>query len=243
MKLYKSLAKFYDLLYLYHDYDKESALLIRNLFMIDNPRLLDVACGTGTHLEAVSRKLQNAKLTGIDLNQDMLDAAAKKRLNARLIKSDMKDFNLREEFDLVYCLSSSIQYNLTREDFENTLYSMRKHAVNGKVIFDLAYCAELWKEGYTNITANSNEKYEVAELYTSHSKDGFSYWNPLYLIKDKQTGEIDMHVDKHIIKLWGISEVEDILKHNNINYVIRRGFSEAEEPSGVPIFILGGLIN
>ena len=47
---------------------------------------------------------------------------------------------------------------------------------------------------------NFNERYEVAELYTSHSKDGFSYWNPLYLIKDKQTGKIDMHVDKHKIK-------------------------------------------
>lgn len=120
---------------------------------------------------------------------------------------------------------------------------MRKHAKGGNVIFDLAYCAERWKEGYTNITANSNERYEVAELYTSHSKNDLSYWNPLYLVKDKQTGKIDMHIDKHIIKLWSISEVEDILRCNNVPYVIKKGFSPNEEPSAIPIFILEGLKN
>jgi hypothetical protein len=187
--------------------------------------------------------LPRAELTGIDLNQDMLAVTAEKGLNAKLIKADMRGFDLREEFNLVYCLSSSIQYNLSREDFEKTISSMRKHAVGGKVIFDLAYCAERWKEGYTNITANSNERYEVAELYTSHSRNGFSHWNPLYLIKDKQTREIDMHVDKHTIKLWGIPEVEDLLRSNNVPYVIKQGFSQTEEPSAVPIFILEGLKN
>jgi SAM-dependent methyltransferase len=243
MELYNNLAKFYDLLYSYRDYGKETDLLVRNLPSIESPRLLDVACGTGSHLEAVRRKLPKAELIGLDLNQGMLDVAAEKRLNAKLIKADMRSFDLREEFDLAYCLSSSIQYNISREDFEKTVHSMRKHAINGKVIFDLAYCAERWKEGYTNITANSNERHDVAELYTSYSHDGFSYWNPLYLIKDKQTGEIDMHVDKHVIKLWSVPEVEGILRENNIPYVIKRGFSQTEESSSVPIFILEGLKN
>lgn len=243
MKLYKDLAKLYDLLYSYRDYDTEAELLVRNVSTIDRPKLLDVACGTGAHLEAVRRRLPNAELTGIDLNQDMLDVAVEKGLNARLIRADMRNFDLREKFNLVYCLSSSIQYNLSRKDFEKTIFLMRKHAVGGKVIFDLAYCSERWKEGYTNITANSNERYEVAELYTSHSKDDFSYWNSLYLIKDKEMGKIDMHVDKHTIKLWSISEVEDILRCSDVPYIIKKGFSETEEPSAVPIFILEGLIN
>lgn len=238
MKLYINLAKFYDLIYSYRDYDRESELLIRNLSTKDVPRLLDVACGTGSHLEAIRRRLPNAELTGIDLNQDMLDVANEKKLNARLIKADMKDFDLGEDFDLVYCLSSSIQYNLSKEDLERAISSMRRHALRGKVIFDLAYCAERWREGYTNITANSNERYEVAELYTSHSRDGFSHWNPLYLVKDKQTGEIYMHVDMHIIKLWSVPEIEGVIRRNNVPYVIKRGFSQTEEPSATPIFIL-----
>ena len=241
MKIYQDLAKMYDLLYSYRNYGKEADFLIENLPSRDNASLLDVACGTGVHLDAVRKRLSEARLEGLDLNQGMLDVAEGKSLGAQLTRADMQNFNLGRNFDIVYCLSSSIQYNLSEEDFKKTIDSMRQHAIEGKVIFDLAYCAERWKEGYTNITANSDERLDVAELYTSHSSDGFSYWNPLYLIKDKKNGKMDMHVDKHKIKLWGISEVEDILSSQEIPFKLKKGYSEIEDESGVPIFILEGL--
>ncbi len=241
MKLYQDLAKMYDLLYSYRDYGKEADFLIENLPSKNGVSLLDVACGTGVHLDAIRKRLPSANLEGIDLNQGMLDVTEGKSLDARLTQTDMRDFNLGRNFDLVYCLSSSIQYNLTANDLRKAIDSMRNHAVGGKVIFDLAYCSERWKEGYTNITANSNERFDVAELYTSHSSQGFSYWHPLYLIKDKKTGQIDMHVDKHKIKLWNIPEVENILSSQGIPFKLKRGYSEVEDEKGVPIFILEGL--
>jgi len=241
MKLYQDLAKMYDLLYSYRDYNKEADFLIRNLPKRKSSRLLDVACGTGVHLSALRQRLPSATLEGVDLNQGMLDVAESKSLGAILIQADMRYLDLSRNFDLVYCLSSSIQYNLTTEDLKKTIESMRKHAVEGKVIFDLAYCTERWMEGYTNITANSDDRFDVAELYTSHSGDGFSYWNPLYLIKDRKTGKMDMHVDKHKIKLWGIPEVEEILYSQEIQFKLKRGYSEVEDEDGVPIFILEGL--
>jgi len=243
MKLYQNLAEMYDLLYSYRDYSKETQLLIGNLSKKESVKLLDVACGTGVHLEAVRKKLPLAKLVGIDLNEGMLDVARNKSLDAELIQSDMRYFDLGRDFDLVYCLSSSIQYNLSQEDFEKTILNMRKSAVNGKVIFDLAYSAERWREGYTNITANSNEKFEIAELYTSHSGDGFSHWNPLYLIKDKETGKIDMHVDKQTIKLWSVDEVKNILELNDVPYSMENGFSGENNPLDIPVFVLEGLKN
>ena len=243
MKIYQDLAKIYDLLYSYRDYKKEAKLLVRSLPDTENPRLLDVACGTGVHLDAIRRMFSNSILEGIDLNQGMLDVAKSKSLGAKLTQADMRDFDLERNFDLVYCLSSSIQYNLSREDLEKAVSSMRKHAVDGKVIFDLAYCAERWNEGYTNITANSDDKFDVAELYTSHSSDGFSYWNPLYLVKDRQTRKMDMHVDKHKIKLWSIPEVEDFLSSKDIPYKIKFGYEEQDDLSEIPIFILEGLKN
>lgn len=241
MKLYQNLARMYDLLYAYRNYEKEVDFLVQNLLETTNPRLLDVACGTGMHLDILRKKLPLAILAGIDLNQGMLDVAGGKSIDADLVQADMRDFRMDGNFDIVYCLSSSIQYNLSREDFERTIASMRKHAIDGKVIFDLAYCAERWTEGFTNITANSDDRFEVAELYTSHSKGGFSFWNPLYLIKDKQTGQMDMHVDRHKIKLWKISEVEELLKFNGIPFSLRRGFSETGTLFDVPIFILEGI--
>jgi SAM-dependent methyltransferase len=241
MKLYQDLAKMYDLLYSYRDYSKEADFLIDKVSSPNDAKFLDVACGTGIHLEAIRRRLPSATLEGIDLNQEMLNVADTKNLRARLTQADMRTFNLRRNFDIVYCLSSSIQYNLTKEDLRKTIESMRKHAVEGKVIFDLAYCSERWREGYTNISANSDNRFDVAELYTSHSNEGFSYWNPLYLIKDKKTGKMDMHVDKHKIKLWSVSEVGNILSSQEIPFELKRGYSEVKDENGVPIFILEGL--
>lgn len=241
MKIYQDLAKMYDLLYSYRDYGKEADFLIGNLPSRDNVSLLDVACGTGVHLEAVRKILPEARLEGLDLNKEMLDVAEGKSLGAQLIQTDMRIFNLGRNFDIVYCLSSSIQYNLSEEDLEKAIDSMRRHAIGGKVIFDMAYCQERWKEGYTNVTANSDERFEIAEMYTSHSSDGFSYWNPLYLMKDKETGQMDMHVDKHQIKLWSVSEVEAMLTTREISHNVIRGYSGKKEENGVPIFVLEGL--
>jgi len=241
MKLYQNLAKMYDLLYSYRDYGKEADFLIGNLPSRENVSLLDVACGTGLHLEAVRERLPEAKLEGLDLSQGMLGVAKEKSLGVQLTEADMRNFNLGRNFDIVYCLSSSIQYNLSEEDFEKSIDSMRRHAIGGRVIFDMAYCQERWKEGYTNITANSDERFEVAEMYTSHSNDGFSCWNPLYLIKDKETGQMDMHVDKHKIKLWRVLEVESILATREVPYDVRRGYSGKREENGIPIFVLEGL--
>ena len=137
MKLYQDLAKMYDLLYSYRDYGKEADFLIDKISSPNYVKFLDVACGTGVHLEALRKRLPNATLEGIDLNQGMLNVAGTKNLGAKLTQADMRNFNLRRNFDVVYCLSSSIQYNLTKEDLRKTIESMRKHAVGGKVIFDL----------------------------------------------------------------------------------------------------------
>ena len=243
MKLYKELSKIYDLLYSYKDYDLETEFLMANLPATTEPRLLDVACGTGMHLKALRQKLPFAILAGIDINREMLNVALSKNLNARLVQGDMREFNLGQNFDIVYCLSSSIQYNTSREDLRRAISSMRRHTVNGKVIFDLSYCAERWREGYTNITANSDGRLDVAELYTSNSSGGLSYWNPLYLVKDRTTGEIDMHVDKHTIKLWSMTEVKDVLDSDNIPYIVRYDFKQRKKSLKVPIFILEGIKN
>ncbi|MBM3233922.1 class I SAM-dependent methyltransferase [Candidatus Pacearchaeota archaeon] len=236
MKLYQDIAKFYDLLYSYRDYDSEARFLLRELGEKEGARILDVACGTGSHLTAIRRMRHSLILFGVDINKEMLRVARKKNLEARLVWGDMRNFRINEEFDLLFCLSSSIQYNLTEDDLIGTLSNFRRHCPQGKIIFDLAYCKERWKEGYTNITANSNGKYDVVELFTSHSKDAISLWNPLYLIKNNSTGKIDMYVDQHRIRIYGIDEMKKILKRAGLRFRLKYGFEEGEE-NGTPIFI------
>lgn len=52
---------------------------------------------------------------------------------------------------------------------------------------------------------------------------------------------MDMHIDKHTIKLWNITEIENILSSQGISFKLKRGYSGIEDENGVPIFILEGL--
>lgn len=239
MELYKQIAKFYDLLYSYQDYDKEASFLLTQLGVSNCPAILDVACGTGNHLSAIKKRIPEARLVGIDLNAQMLKEAHKKAANARLLRRDMRDFFLDQQFDLTYSLSSSIQYNLTEQDLEKTIANLVRHTRRGgRVIFDVAFCQERWKEGHTNITANADEHYEVAELYTSHSKNGISMWNPVYFIKDKRTGVMDMSVDKQRIRIYDLSEIKRTLEKLNISYEFFEGFNTPQKKGDIPLFVL-----
>ncbi len=239
MELYRSLAKLYDLLYAYRDYGFETEFLLPEIVGKRQPSILDVCCGTGSHLQALSRKLPLASLAGVDLNAEMVSIAREKVATADLQVGDMRTFDLQRKFDLVYCFSSSIQYNLTEKDLAETISNLRSHSTDGRVVFDLAFCAERWREGYTNVTANADEHYQVAELFTSHSKEGISHWNPVYLIKDNTTGKLDMKVDKQRIRVWKLEEVRRVLDELGTNYSLERGFDRKGGEKDIPIFVLG----
>src|SRR5512132_2102364 len=73
--------------------------------------LLDVACGTGTHANYLSRYYI---VQGIDVNADMLKVARKKNPEIRFTQGDMRDFDLHKQFDAVSCLFSAIGYMKTK---------------------------------------------------------------------------------------------------------------------------------
>lgn len=239
MKLYNRLATFYDLLYAYRDYSGEANFLVSKVQGIASAAILDVACGTGNHLREVRRRLPAARLTGVDLSEDMLDVAKTKCLDARLERADMRSLNLGEQYDLVYCLASSIQYCLTSEEFVTTVKILLSHvAPTGKMVFDLAFSTDGWREGYTNITCGVDDNYEVVEMYTTRSAGKMSLWNPVYFVKDRHCGTVDMHVDAHCIRLWNATEVEELLISENVDYQLEWGFGEERDSASVAVFIL-----
>ncbi|MGH2738086.1 MAG: class I SAM-dependent methyltransferase [Actinomycetota bacterium] len=78
--------------------------------------LLDVACGTGKHLELLRGHFDEA---GVDLDPDMI-APARDRLgeDVPLVVADMTELNLGRTFDVVTCLFSSMAYARTRTTSE-----------------------------------------------------------------------------------------------------------------------------
>ena len=90
--------------------------------------LLDVACGTGKHLELFRSWYEVA---GIDLNADLVAIARERLPDVRLEVADMTAFDLGRRFDVVTCLFSSIGYVGTVERLDQAIATMAAHLEPG----------------------------------------------------------------------------------------------------------------
>ena len=76
--MYPKSARYYDAIYAFKDYAKEAErlhTLVLEHKRSDGVRLLDVACGTGNHLEHLRDHYQ---VEGVDLDHDMHAIASHK---------------------------------------------------------------------------------------------------------------------------------------------------------------------
>ena len=107
---YVDFARFYDLLTENVDYFEISQLYRKVLAArgVNSGRLLDLACGCGS----LSLELEKAgfAVTGADLSEEMLTAAAAKSSSIRWIRADMTSLPFENEFDGIICGLDSINH-------------------------------------------------------------------------------------------------------------------------------------
>ena len=97
--------------------------------------VLELACGTGAILEHLQRHYD---ITGLDASQQMLDIAAQKVPQARLLSADMTHFDLGETFDAVLCVFDSINHLVSFADWERVFDRAAAHlAERGVFVFDV----------------------------------------------------------------------------------------------------------
>jgi SAM-dependent methyltransferase len=126
-------AHLYDLVYeqgLGKDYAAEADLIVA-LAGPSARTLLDVACGTGRHLQDLSTRFE---CEGLDLDEGMLAVARQRCPNVPLHRGDMTGFDLGRTFDVVICLFSSIGYTRTEERLRSAIASMTAHVAPGGVL-------------------------------------------------------------------------------------------------------------
>ena len=132
--MYGQLARYYDAIYGEKDYAREVRDLRRMVrrFGPTRPRdWLDVACGTGRHLALLRRSF---RVVGVDASPAMLRIARRRLPGVRLVRGDMRSFDLGARFDVVTCLFSAIGYLRTGRDIDRAFRAFARHLRPGGLL-------------------------------------------------------------------------------------------------------------
>jgi ubiquinone/menaquinone biosynthesis C-methylase UbiE len=132
--MFGRMARYYDRLYGVKDYPAEVRKLVRlvRLYGRSGGRAwLDVACGTGRHLELLQRRYS---VVGVDRSPAMLREARKRLPGVRLVRGEMQSFRLTDRFDVVTCLFSAIGHLRSENDLRRTFRNFARHLKPGGVM-------------------------------------------------------------------------------------------------------------
>src|SRR4051812_46441490 len=129
---YTSRPELYDLEYSFKDYATEVATIERIVRerSAGATTLLEVACGTGKHLEHLHTKFE---CEGMDLDDGLLDVARQRVPGVPLHHADMRDFDLGRQFDVITCLFSSIGFVGGPDGLASTALAFARHLEPGGV--------------------------------------------------------------------------------------------------------------
>ena len=178
-------AAYYDAIYAVQvkDYAAEAEqlhALIRQHKQSPGRTLLDIGCGTGSHIAFLR---QHYAVEGLDLDSGMLTVARQRFPDTAFHQADMVDFQLDHQFDVIVCLFSSIGYVKTVSQLQQTLQSMSRHVhPGGLVIIEPWLMPGTYKEGTLHALLVDQPDLKVARMSISEVEDGVSVLNFHYLV-------------------------------------------------------------
>ena len=182
--IYKT-AKYYDDIYAAaeKDYRLETRLLqklIRRFKVSPGKRLLDAACGTGSHTALLSRSYE---VEGLDLDTGMLAMARKKNPGLLFHHGDMVDFQLNKQFDVITCLFSAIGHVRTKVRLRKAIRSMARHLVPGGIlIVEPWFAPDQWYVGNTGVIEVEKPGFRLVRMSHSGRRRNVSLLEFEYLI-------------------------------------------------------------
>ncbi len=215
---YSEMAKYYDLIYTWKDYKKEAQKIITLIKkykkVSKDSTLLEVACGTGKHLNYLKNEFI---CEGTDLSKDMIKLANENIKGVNFFVSDMITLNTNKKYDVVTCLFSSIAYVKTYSNLKKTIDNFA-NLVNkdGIVLIEPWFTTKTYISGNPHLTTYDSNEIKIARTVLSQIKGNLSIMNMHYLIAEKGKKDTIHFIDKHEMGLFD----EDKM----IDYMINAGF-------------------
>lgn len=200
--MFSKTQAFYDAMYSFKDYEAESKRVQELIFdrMPTASTLLDVACGTGKHLEYLGVTFE---AEGLELDPELAVIAKTRSRHVHI--ADMRDFHLGRTFDAVVCLFSSIGYALTIEGLNSTVKCFAEHSVPGGVIVVEPWLnPDKYRSGLVHSLHYETDALKITRMNTTARHGNLSVMDMHYLVG---TGErIDYFKETHELMMFSDAE-------------------------------------
>lgn len=136
MSYTKNFAKYYDILG-WRDFSINVFNKIKEYFPTEKFTYLDMACGTGSLVMEISKKIKNAKIDAFDISPEMIKIAKRKSAKINFFVADMIKFRTLQNYDIISCFYDSINHidglDNWQRIFENVYFSLKPRGI---FIFD-----------------------------------------------------------------------------------------------------------
>ncbi len=229
MKLYDELAEYYFSIESNHRDIHNDIALIRSLLKGKiSPKILDLGCGTGEHLEKLTRL--GFECIGLDSSQAMLRIARQRNPETTdFVFGGMTDFDYYNEFDMIMSLFGSFNYLIDDTDVDRTLWNTWRGLKPGGIgLFEVwnTVPVEIIKE--KDLGTVSRTRYEGISI---ERERGFK------LMEDEEKSIVEVNYlyrihgsegsrtvkDRHVMRTFTIDELKGHLKENGL--VLRNVYS------------------
>jgi ubiquinone/menaquinone biosynthesis C-methylase UbiE len=212
VRMFDKSAHLYDLAYSFKDYAGESAW-VRQAIRARVPlatSLLDVASGTGKHLEQFRGEYA---CQGLDLNHELVEIA-QERTGVRVHAGSMDSFDIGERFDAVVCLFSSIGYS---RDLPGAIGSMARHLKPGGVLIVEPWLRpDQWVAGHLHVLDQEADGVRLLRMTTSEIDGSQSILHMHYLVASPSG--IEHVVETHRLTLFTMSEYESAFLASDLTF-------------------------
>ncbi len=184
--MFGRLAKYYDVLYADKTYESEVTRLesiARRFSRCGDESWLDVACGTGRHLEILRHQ---HSVVGVDRSVEMLRIARRRLPGVTLRRADMRTFRLDARFDVVTCLFSAIGHLQSEKDLQQAFSNFARHVKpGGAVIVEPWIDPSEFHPDFLHLVTHRSPGLIVVRLARSSRKGNHSIIRYHYVIAEK----------------------------------------------------------
>jgi len=197
-------AAFYDKIYAARgkDYEREADAVVA-LVRKRLPRaatLLDVACGTGAHLEHFVRR--GFACRGLDKDLQMVAIARSRLPEVEVEPGDMLEFRRPERYDVVTCLFGSVAYARTLERMGRAIAGMAGHLnPSGLLLVEPFVPPDLYVTGNLRAVFVDEPDLKIARMNVSRQVGDVALVDFHYLVATKRSG-IERHFERHELGLF-----------------------------------------